>query len=335
MTQPVQEYSHATTQVSTKVEIYTNRFKQLEWILAETFNVLAITLVSWLAFSLIVYGKQTGKWRKENRLNPTKVDAGIVYTLAVFATICCFLRLATNQAVFNFGYTDRSSLPCEVGTAISFVWYTLFIIGVYMFLWFRQHSLYRHPSMEEVKKRWLERLGFMNLILIFVGAFFILACLLVTFRYIPTGKGCFKTARFGQLPKWPYYLIISFQEFNQAALLFQFLYPLFLNLSGRNTDRVIKIMKRSAISAGICSLSDVVSMLIVVFVVSDKHMSSTAITAYDINMIVNTASVFFSFESWRKTFMAPIVSCSSSQASVHTPQNSACTTSVEIHNIKS
>jgi len=111
--------------------------------------VLAANLVSWFALILVVYGKQTGKWRKENRLNPTKVDAGAVYTLAAFTTTCCFLRLAANQAVFNFGYTDKSALRCEVGMVISMVCYTFAILGVCMFLWFRQRFLYRIPSVEK------------------------------------------------------------------------------------------------------------------------------------------------------------------------------------------
>ena len=333
MTQPVvQEYSHLTTESSATVEIYTSRFKQLEWILAEAFNVLAATLVSWVTFSLIVYGKQTGKWRKENRLNPTKVDAGVVYTLAILTTICSFLRLVTNQAVFNFGYTDRSPLQCEVGTVISTIFYALTIDGAYMFLWFRQRSLHRHPSMEELKKRWLRILGCMALIFILLGTLSILACMLITTHFIHTGKGCFKVSRFGQLTLWPYYVIILFQTFGQASMLFLFLYPICLNLASNNADRVIKIMKRSAIFAGICVLSDVISMVIVVFVASDATFLSTTLTVYDINMMVNTSSVFFSFESWRKIFVAPFVSYLSSQARMHAQQNSASTATMTVHN---
>jgi len=50
----------------------------MEWILMETFNVLEATFVCWVGFSLIVYGKQTGKWRKVNRYDSTKVNAGAV-----------------------------------------------------------------------------------------------------------------------------------------------------------------------------------------------------------------------------------------------------------------
>jgi len=93
------------------------------------FNVLAATLVIWFAFSLIIYGKQTGKWRKENRLNPTKFDAGVVHTFFIFTTMCCLVRLAANEYVFNFRYTDRSPLRCEVGSAFSLACYGLSIIG--------------------------------------------------------------------------------------------------------------------------------------------------------------------------------------------------------------
>jgi len=192
MTQSFQEYSPSTSQVSTTVEIYTNRFKQLEWIFAEAFNVLAATFVSWIAFSLIVYGKQTGKWSEENRLNATKVDVGVVFTLAIFTTICSFIRLATNQAAFNFGYTDRSSLRCEVGTAISYICSTLTMLGFYMFVWFRQRSLYRHPSMEELKKRWLKMLSYMISIYLLLGGLFILACMLITCVSSPQAKAVSK-----------------------------------------------------------------------------------------------------------------------------------------------
>jgi len=325
MTQPVQDYSYAT---STSVEIYTNRFEQLEWIFAETFNVPATILVSWVALSLIAYGQHTDKWRKENRLNPTQIDAGIVYTLAVFTTICGFIRLATNQVVFNFGYTDKSSLRCEVGTAISLVFYFLSTDGSYMFLWFRQRSLYRHPSMEELNKRWMKRLAFITFILILLNPLFLLACTLATGRFIPTGQGCIKSAGDHRLPLWPYYVIISFDTFAQVSILFLLLYPLFVNISCSNADRVMKIVKRSAIFAGICVSSDAIAMAIAIMVASDKTLLITVLTVYDINMIVNIASVFFSFGSWKKIFVAPFVSCLPSKTNDHSEQTKVYTTSV-------
>ena len=221
MTQPIQEYSHATTQVSTVAEIYANRFKQLDWILAEVFNVLAATLVSWFAFSLIVYGKQIGKWRKENRLNPTKVDAGVVYTFSIFTTICCLLRLAANQALFNFGYTDRSSLPCEVGAIISLACYGLSITGSYIFLWFRQRSLHRHPSIEELNKRWLKRLSCVTFIWLFLGPLLIFVYVLTIThrRIVHTSQGCILRAVDGKLPPWPYVTTL-FTTLGQVNLLF-------------------------------------------------------------------------------------------------------------------
>jgi len=104
-------------------------------------------------------------------------------------------------------------------------------------------------------------------------------------------------------------------------------------MSRNNADRLIKIIKRSAICAGICVLSDVLIMVTAVSVTSDETLLSTLSSVYDINMVVTTASVFFSFESWRKIFVAPFASCLSSQTSVHTQKNSTSATNVEIHNV--
>jgi len=110
---------------------------------------------------------------KEKQFNSIKADDGPAHSSAVFATISGFLRLMANQVVFNMGYTDQTSLPCEVAVDISIICYSFTMFGAYMFLWFRQRSLYEHPSMQEQSKRWLKRFSWMSAIIVVGGGVFV------------------------------------------------------------------------------------------------------------------------------------------------------------------
>jgi len=136
-------------------------------------------------------------------------------------------------------------------------------------------------------------------------------------RIVHTSPGCIKNEVVGKLRPWENEITL-FTKLGQRNLLFLLLCPLFKIISCNNADRLIKIIKRSAICAGNCVLSDVIIMVTDVSVTSDETLLSTLSSVYDINMVVNTASVFFSFESWRKIFVAPFASCLSSQTKVST-----------------
>ena len=55
---------------------------------------------------------------------------------------------------------------------------------------------------------------------------------------------------------------VSIVLIGQGSMLFLLLYALFSNVTTRNMDRVIRIMKRSAIFAVLCVLSDGIAMVI-------------------------------------------------------------------------
>jgi len=299
----MENFSLATAKATRFGESYTNRFEQVEWISAEVINVLAAIFVIWINLSLIVYLKKTEKCRTVNRHKSLKVDAGAAYIFALIAAFCSFLRLASSQIVFNLGYTETSS-SCEVSVDISGALYALTILGTYTFLWLRQRSLYQHPEMEAFRKSWLLGLSWLSLVLIVSGVALSLLAMTIPETSVDSGYGCVRKPN--NFVSWPYFIIIAFATTSQATMLFLLFYPLLSHVTTNSAyRRVMKIMKRSAIFAVICVLSDVFAMLSVVFAVSDNVLREVTITVYDINMVINVASVFFSFESWRKIFMSP------------------------------
>jgi len=309
--------AHSTTQPESSVKGNASRVEQIEWIFGESFNLLAVLYVVWIGLSLIIHGKRTGKWRRENQSNASQFACGKVYTSAVFAAFCSFLRLLANQVAFNVGYTDESSSICEVVVDICFACYTLTIISTYLFLWFRQRSLYQHPAMKFYRKTWLTGLSWISIIFTFSASSLISLSFIIPESSVQSRYGCAR--RSSDFIFWPYYLLIVFSTIAQGFMLFLLLYPLFSHVTTNNGERVMRIMQRSAVFAGVCVLSDVLVVVIVLFVVSDKATRVATLTAYDINMIVNISCVFFSFERWRTLLASPVTYCFSFKSDFEAP----------------
>jgi len=167
-----------------------NRFTQPEWILAEIFNLISIFCVTCICLSLAAYGFRTGKWQKENRSSSTQVNAGAVYTAAIAAYLSSLFRLIPDQVAFNLGYGDKSSKPCESAMDASVTGYVLTIVTVYIFLWFRQHSLYQHPAMQSVNNRRVQCFSCITIIVIVVGCVFSGIAFTVPENYTFSNRGC-------------------------------------------------------------------------------------------------------------------------------------------------
>ena len=192
------------------------------------------------------------------------------------------------------------------------------MFGVYMFLWFRQRSLYEHPSMQEQSKRWLKRFSWMSAIIVVGAGLFITLYVIVYKISTNTNHGCTRTEF--ESYAWNHYVNISIVFIGQGSMLFLLLYPLSLNVTASNSDRVIRIMNRSAVFATVGVLSDGTAMLIILFIASHNSLKLFTFFVYDINMIVHIACVLFSFESWRNICVSPFALCLFSEIRVQTNQ---------------
>jgi len=329
----MEENTTDSTHSATMWENHEYRFQQLEWILCEGFNVLEVVFITWITLSLLVHGNKTGKWRKEKQSTDTRFNSGTVYSLAITATLGSLSRAITNQVAFNLGYADETPLPCEVAVDFAIGCYAVTLISTYVFLWHRQRSLYQHPKMEMLRKSWLEVLSYVTLFLIVIGGLFASLAMIIPDGAINSRYGCMRVPSDSAFFVWPFYVIITLVMISQAALLFLLLYPLFLHVTATNAERVMLIIKRSAVFAGVCVLSDTVAMIVVVFVVPADSVIHVALTVYDINMVVNVASVFFSFESWRTIILSPCRSCDRKQKTAFPRQFSNASLPIRMNTI--
>jgi len=290
-----------------------NRFTQPEWILAEIFNLLSIFCVTWICLSLTVYGFRTGKWQKENRSSSTQVNAGAVYTAAVAAYFFSFFRLLLAQVTFSLGYGDKSSKPCESALDASIAGYVLTSVTVYIFLWFRQRSLYQHPAMQSSSNKRVQCFSWIVIIVIVVGSVFSGIVFAVPENYTFSNRGCVSRPK-NTFTVWPVYVYAGMMLLGQASMLYLFIYPLRSQATTNTAGRIVRMMKRSAVFAGVCMISDLLAMITLAFVVPEKTTRHVSSTVYDISMLVNLLSIFMSFETWLTILKSPL-SKESSQAS--------------------
>jgi len=316
-----------TTPSANVAENYDNKYQQPEWIFCEGFLLFETFIMAWTSLSLFTYGKKTGKFRKENRSCETKVNSGAVYTSAVFATCCSLLRVLSNQVVFLLDYTNGSSLLCETAVDVSITCYALTITSTYMFLWFRQRSLYQHPAKQGFRKSRLHWFSWVTLGFIVCGSFLALLAMIIPQSTVISRDGCTRKATNISSFFWSFYVVATLVVVAQGSMLFLLLYPLFSHVKTKNAKRVTKIMKRSAVLAVLCILSDAVAMIIVVFVIPPKAKMFIALTVYDANMVVNIASVLLSFQSWQSIILSPFAVSSCMQPVTYSAEQSSGATS--------
>jgi len=275
---------------------------QLEWYVAEVINSMAIFIVLWVGISLILFGVRTKKWQngQANQLN-----AGNFYTSAVVAIFSPLLRLAADQAVFNLRSSKYySALLCEIVSDLTVAGYVISATCTYIFLWFRQHTLYQHPSMQQLRKRWLVNLSR------FSFAFIICACVVtgVAFiwpmNYSKSLYGCKMKPR-KSLTVWPLYMGNGIGMVGQSLLMFLFLHPLRSASTRSIAVRIKAIIKRSSVCAVLTVFSDLISMVSLAFVVPDDATTHVTTTIYEINCLINIFSVLLSFEAWKSIVFTP------------------------------
>jgi len=280
------------------------RFYQVEWIMAEICNVIAILSVIWSASSLVVHGIRTGIWKRENRLDIHKYNAGAVYTCAVIATFCSLLRLIPSQVIFHLGSNNGSPVSCDITINVALQGYSVTVGCTYIFLWFRQRSLYQHPAMKPLQSKWLSCFSWGSITIIVMGYLVLAIGLAVSDKVVDSIYGCILKPS-EEFTMWPLFLINGIEFTGQASMLFLFFYPLRAKVTTNTAKRMKLIMKRSGFFAGACVGSEVIALVVLYFAVSENSSIYIPLTVYDLNMLTNVWSVVLSFESWKDILFSP------------------------------
>jgi len=152
-----------------------------------------------------------------------------------------------------------------------------------------------------------------TIIVIVVGCVFSGIAFTVPENYTFSNRGCVSRPK-NTFTVWPVYLGAVIVLLGQASMLCLFIYPLRSHATTNTAGRIVKMMKRSAVFAGVCVISDLLAMITLAFAVPEKTTRHVTSTVYDINMLVNLLSIFMSFETWLTILKSPL-SKKSSQAS--------------------
>jgi len=297
--------TYGVTETSITQEAAVNRLHQLEWMLAELFNIFAIASLLWLTVSFFVYGLRTGKWEKAQVNNPVQVNAGSVYTAAVVSLIITLTHFLTGQVAFNLGYHDQYPYPCEAVMDATIITYKLTIISVNAFLWFRQRSLYQHPASKSFQKPWLFFVSWSSLLIIICGSSVAGFFFVKPSNYRNSRKGCISKPRKAFII-WPVYLCYAVVLFGQSMMIFLFCQVFRFPLGTRIVKRLTSMMKRSAILAVICASTDLLVTVLYIHVIPPQSTRHVTLTAYDLNLFVNVVVVVLSFDTWKVIVVAPV-----------------------------
>ena len=85
--------------------------------------------------------------------------------------------------------------------------------------------------------------------------------------------------------------------------------------STKTGQKILRVIQRSVISACVCVISDILAFAVVALFLPKGTLRSFRNIFYDINIIVNVLSLAFSFENYKKIFLALLVRKNSSSRS--------------------
>lgn len=286
---------------STTVQ-FLNKFEQEHWIIAVTINGVCLVFLTWMTFTLVLYGIRTGKWRTDDQSNSFQAsNAGWVYTTAVAAMVSGYLRFCADQAGFSVGFAPGSQPACQSALQASSVGYISTLCLVYIFLWLRQRAFYHHPLLAQKYNNKLKAVSWISITVILTGLMLTLVLYVAFNQFVSSKRGCELKIQ-NDATQWPAYMTTAFTAIGQLLMLFLFAYPLF---HSKNAGRIKRLLQRSGIMVMVCMITDAGA----VAYLKAPPAAHLPWMFYSVNMFVNLVAVYLSFETWTDIFLSPFQPC--------------------------
>ena len=284
-------------------------------IAAQVITALLTTATVWTFFSFLVFGVRKGAWRGSKSRTPF-----VLMSLATAAPAFAFVRVLSTQALLVIGdpdLFDPSASNCSVVYSVNIISYSISILCVYTYLWYRQRTLYSKPSLRHLNTKFINLVSLSVMPLIAVGIVSICVLFHMTEHRAMPNLGC--TFKFTPaLGAKPLYALVTMTSVMQLALFLLFLYPLRNFSSSSPPDlpqkktvvRLRRIIKLASTSLILCVLSDLivsgVARSLQMFLKTNTVVSTAV---YDLNLAVNIVCVMGSFEN--NTAIATSLFCGS------------------------
>lgn len=281
-----------------------------QWIICDSLSLPFALIAFYVAVSQTFYLvlKKTHSHSSSSRMNAGNRHSKIIVGMCIFASVTAFLRAGLDLRLV---YGRHDDMGCNWSLKIKIVTYGLSLFTDYLVLWLRQRIFYEDPRLSLFGSKIVRTISwFMAAILILSG---IPAMFLFVYgvNYVGSPVGCL-AVNSDNIVVIRYISFVVGTTFFQICCLSLFIYPLIkhyqimkvLGMECHARNSVIVLVKRTAVTASLCMVTDVLSVLTVLFL---GDVGSISILIYDINIVMNILCVIFSFADWRQRFAPWII----------------------------
>lgn len=293
----------------------------IEWIVCDSiavpFALLALYIIAThIAYIALKQRKPKAKMGSYRRKSSTVSSTGRSNTsvnekhataitgMCLFASIMALLRVAIDLRLV-LGHHDN--FGCDISIKFKVVAYGISIFTIYLVLWVRQRIFYADPRLKHLSSKFIRSVSWLMVFFLLISGLGAIVLFLIGAEDIGTPLGC-RTVATNFSPEIRYAILIAFTVVFQVCFLGLFIYPLVKHYQSTRMpenahDRdnpIIKLVKRATTIAILCMLTDVISVIIAIFIGSD---GSASILLYDVNIVVNLSFLILSFPDWRMRLM--------------------------------
>lgn len=231
-------------------------------------------------------------------MQPKKRIRAFINSVTVLCAVFVFIHVGVK---IPCAFTPPAQF-CEVYHRVKIITFALAIIGCYFVLWYRVFTIfYRSKSMRENLSKSERFFTFLPLVLLIC----MVGSCLILFLYDSAKKttkcGC-KTTYKNSIFYYKWTVLVFWNAVFQGTLLFAFIYPLYLHrkkMVNRGFDHrlFVQVIRRAAIVAFVCIVSDLLNALFAIFYNGDTVYLNHIVVST--NLLVNLMGVIMSFADWK------------------------------------
>ena len=257
--------------------------------------------------------------------------------LRILCIVCSLLALFHHMVVLSSYFSGNAPSTCYIFGVLWLVTYALALLGTYIFLWTRQHTINASKRLKYLRRKTILFLSWSALVVLILGTVmvFLAGSRLIFF------SNCTENQDHALLKVYTIILsgiLLSLTVIGQTQLLALFVIPLVkhhfsLNAKlqestrSRSFSTVVKsdsgsnfivLVKRCVLVAIVCVITDVFASVTTITV---QHPAAKLI--YDLNLLVNVGGCVFIFPNWKQMLLpcnlrTPKTTQSSADSCLHT-----------------
>ncbi|XP_076825071.1 uncharacterized protein LOC143470691 [Clavelina lepadiformis] len=269
---------------------------------ANTERIASMTFISFATLLLVYIIIAIGYYGHKNKLMSFKDKTRGTEALINFLTfLAAFFPLIYAASELPLIVPQKEPF-CANYHKIKIVSFTMAIFLDYFTLWYRVYSVfYSHPVIKTIIAKKARYLNYISLIILFIIVPMNCIIFLLSPTLVTTSVGCFSPEGTGQ-QKIRWVVLAASTLTLQILLLISFIYPLRIHerkMADRGFDVkfTTSVIKRAAITAGVCVLSDILNSFFAIFY--KHHTTYVNYVIYTSDLLINLIAVIMSDRNWK------------------------------------